>query len=240
MKYSPIAGKRKLLLTASAMAMALSFQSAYGNEFLFGYSGGEPNFLVLDGSTELSTGTSLLGPSHNQGWWSAANGNSDDNDNWFVGDLGGPILNNFFTFDISGLIDPVSSVALKVKRAGGQSDLGATSHTYNVYDVSTDAATLNANNGTSAAIAGDLGSGTQYGSFVISVSGNFNEYLLLGLNSAAIADLNAAIAGNDQYFSVGGSLIPGGAPAPDAGSTMMLLGLSVVGLAAFRRKSAAA
>lgn len=209
------------------------------DEYLFGFSGGTPMTLTLDGSTVLSTGTNPLGSGSNQGWWSTNNfnPNGDGNDNYFVGSLGQAQLNNFFTFDISNLINPVSTVTLNLMRYSGWSDLGNLNHTYSLFDVSTDASVLNATNGFSAAIAGDLGSGVSYGSYVISVSGSSGEILNLSLNSAAVADLNAAIAADQRYFSIGGTLTPGGTNSvPEGGSLLTFFGLAFAGLVALRRR----
>jgi hypothetical protein len=69
-------------------------------------------------------------------------------------------------------------------------------------DVSTDAATLNHNDGVSAAIFDDLGGGTSYGSFSIDIVPFVTE-VTLPLNVAALMDIQAAAGG---FFSVGGKL----------------------------------
>jgi hypothetical protein len=72
------------------------------------------------------------------------------------------------------------------------------------YDVTTGAATLNNNVGTSAAIFDDLGSGVSYGSFVVPTYPASNVLLLsFTLNAATLADIASAAGG---FFSIGGSL----------------------------------
>ena len=95
--------------------------------------------------------------------------------------------------------------------------------------------TLNFNDGTSASIFNDLGSGTSYGSFVVSSVGSYSDILNFTLNGAALADLNAAIAHGDQFFSVGGTLTP--SATPDGGSSLALLGLGAAALSALGRKN---
>jgi hypothetical protein len=78
--------------------------------------------------------------------------------------------------------------------------------TYSLFDVSTPAATLNANDGTNLAIWGDLGTGTTFGRYTVH-PGEFTEVLSFPLNSAGIAAANAARGG---FFSVGGSVAEDG------------------------------
>lgn len=207
---------------------------AIASEYLYGGSGGSPNTLSINGSTTLSTGQSQfdLG-TNNQGWWSEAN-NFDGNDNYIVGNYNTNFYNNFFTFDISEIIEPVTSVTLNLQRYYGQSDLGSLIQSYSLFDVSTDAATLNNNEGTNSTIFDDLGSGQQYGSFNVAVSGNESEILSFSLNSNAIADLNSAISLNQQFFSVGGSSQP--QPVPEPSSILGLLAFAGLSLKAVAKR----
>jgi hypothetical protein len=70
-----------------------------------------------------------------------------------------------------------------------------------VFDVSTPAATLNANEGTSQTIFDDLGTGTSFGSFPVA-DGAADDVLSFALNAAGVAAFNAARGG---FFSTGGS-----------------------------------
>lgn len=193
------------------------------SEYLFGFSGGEINSLTLDlsdGSTvKLFTNQSQFTfGTRNQGWWSgfANYVNDNQNDNYFVGDLsnnGSMILNNFFTFDISN-ISEVLTATLNLERNIGQSSLGRRTQTYLLFDVSTDAATLNNNTGFNNEIWTDLKSGENYGNFDVTVSGNEFEILNFSLNSNAIDDINIAILENQQFFSIGGTLASVPIPEP--------------------------
>jgi len=141
---------------------------------------------------------------NNQGWWSSTKTNSTGNDNYFVGRVFSDTLRNFFTFDLSSLgsLDNVTSATLRLRRSEGNFGNEST-ETIDFFDVSTDAATLNNNVGTSAAIFNDLGTGTSFGSFTVAGSGAETEILSFTLNASAIGDINAAKGG---FFSVGGDL----------------------------------
>src|SRR5438067_1605449 len=114
----------------------------------------------------------------NQGWWSDGLNNVTSNDNYYVGTNGSVTrqLRDFFTFDLSSLNltgQTVVSATLQATRFNVASDQNG--ETLGLFDVSTPAATLNANNGTSATIFNDLGTGAQYGSFFVSTTGNSND-----------------------------------------------------------------
>lgn len=70
--------------------------------------------------------------------------------------------------------------------------------------MSTEAQRLNRNNEVNAAVFEDLGTGTSYGTFEVSGSGEPSDILSLPLNEAALADINAAAGG---FFSIGGRLL---------------------------------
>lgn len=154
----------------------------------------------------------------NQGWWSPEEGNSDTNDRYFVGTTEGTVFRNFFTFDISSLpTEPIVSATLELKRFN--STAVNPTETLNLFDVSTDARTLNSNTRADAAIFNDLGTGLSYGTFEVSTSFDYNptEVLSFSLNSAAIADIQSARNAGQQFFSIGGSLLnlPPGPPEYD-------------------------
>ncbi|MDC0937224.1 hypothetical protein OAS39_13145 [Pirellulales bacterium] len=132
----------------------------------------------------------------NQGWWSDTRNANNSSDNYALGSTG----RNFFTFDLGSLAGTVASATLELRR---YSYTGNATETIEFFDVSTDAATLNNNTGTSVAIYDDLGTGTSYGQFEVSNIGSSFELLHFHLNAAAVADINGASGG---FFSIGGSL----------------------------------
>ncbi|WP_181280642.1 PEP-CTERM sorting domain-containing protein [Aphanothece hegewaldii] len=209
------------------------------SEYIFGFSGASTNSLTLELSdnttitlfTDQSEFTSGI---RNQGWWSATESNDDINDNYIVGDISNDqtsLLNNFFSFDISSLSGTVTSATLNLQRYFGQSDLGQQTQTYSLYDVSTDAAILNNNMGTSGAIFNDLGSGKNYGNYNVTVAGDDDEIIAFSLNSNAISDLNNAILANSNFFSIGGTLFPSNVPSvPEPASIFGILTVAGLGL----------
>jgi hypothetical protein len=67
----------------------------------------------------------------------------------------------------------------------------------------------------------------------------------LTLNSAGLADLNAAIAGDALQFAIGGTLSPTPvveqqSSVPDSGSTLVLMGLAAAGVWSLRNRKRAA
>ena len=157
---------------------------------------------------------------HNQGWWSDALPSYDENDNYIIGiGFSGYLFRNFFTFDLSSLSIPVISATLELTRFEYVST--AESETFGLFDVSTDAVTLNDNVGINLAIYDDLGSGISYGEFEVSSEGLETDVLSFQLNAAAIGDINAAKGG---WFSIGGALLSPGSPVGDG--TELLFGYS--------------
>jgi hypothetical protein len=171
----------------------------------------------------LTTSQSEFDPgTRNQGWWSATFDNQSSNDNYFVGSSSGNRLRNFFSFDLSSACQ-ASSVTLQLTRFDQTATL-----TYSLFDVSTAASTLNANNGVSQAIFEDLGSGTSFGSFSVAV-GARTDVLSFPLNAAGVAAFNAARGG---FFSIGGQTAGEvarfqaflyGSSGPAAGGTQQLV-----------------
>jgi hypothetical protein len=136
----------------------------------------------------------------NQGWWSATFANGDDNDNYFAGvvTLAGPtpvVLRNFFSFDLSSACR-AATVTLQLTRFTQTGPLP-----YSLFDVSTPAPVLNANDVVSAAIFADLGTGTSFGSFEVA-TGSPGDLLDFPLNGAGVTAFNAT---RGDFFSLGGS-----------------------------------
>jgi hypothetical protein len=162
---------------------------------------------------ELSTALSQIDAgNNNQGWWTAAGpANQNTNDNYFVGkdDLGRE-FRDFFTFDLRLVPADLTVVSATLRVNAGFSNAGDLLETVGLFDVSTDATTLNRNNGVNPAIFEDLGTGRSYGTFPVN-RGVLGD-LSFPLEAAAVADINAARAG---YFSIGGRLVSFSRPDPE-------------------------
>lgn len=146
----------------------------------------------------------------NQGWWSPTAVNSDTNDSIATGlNSDGQSLRSFFTFDgdtpslAPGTV--INSAELQIVR--GNSTLDQNPETFELWSVSTDAATLNNNTGASNAIWQDLGNGTLYGTASIPQTGVPTDIITVTLNASGVAALQSALdLGVNQFFSFGGVL----------------------------------
>jgi hypothetical protein len=109
---------------------------------------------------------------------------------WFPG--GDPInvSRNFFVFDLSGVVGPITSATLRLENpASGYVSSDAT-ETFGVFDVTSPIATVITPFSDSAVYA-DLGTGTQYGSINVGTSAN-GTIVEIPLNALAVAFLNGA------------------------------------------------
>lgn len=214
-----------LLVMASAAAFADSFVFADTG----GVSGATLTITTDGGSQDFAVPYDETLGRYYQGWWSATMPNESGNDNYFSGVTSGFTLNDFFSFNLSGFTGGALSATLTVNPTGeGIYDGSAT---YYVGDVSTAYSVLDNTDGTSAAIAADLATGN-YGSYTFGAE--YPSTVVIALNSTAISDINAAAG---SWFSVGGTLSPGGAATPEPATFAMLgAGLVALGVAARRRR----
>ena len=141
----------------------------------------------------------------NQGWWSPTYPTSDGNSNYGTGEFQGQPIRSFWTFDLTTLDLAGRSIVSAAVQVQGSSAFGDARETVQLFDVDTDPAVLNANNGTSQTIYDDLGTGAFYGSLEVTAGarGMPLGLLWIPLNDQARADLSAAAGG---FFSVGAAL----------------------------------
>lgn len=170
----------------------------------------------------LTTDQSKIGGRDaNQGWWtnSTTVNNSDGNTNvgtgtaTFGGGIGVVTQHSYFTFDLNAASlagMQINSATLRVS-LGNSPGLEPT-ETLELFDVSTDAVTLNGtgetNNTIKTNIFNDLGSGTSYGTTDFNTGGAANSLIDFNLNADglnAIA-LAAGAGGSPNYFSIGAVL----------------------------------
>jgi hypothetical protein len=125
--------------------------------------------------------------------------------NHLTGVFAGTELRSFFAFDLSSVNGTITSATMRLFNPFvSQFQPGYSSpdpaETLNIYDVSTPAAEIIAGAGRAAGFA-DLGSGTLYGTRVMSAADN-GTVVEIVLNNAALTGLNSS----DGLFVLGGAL----------------------------------
>jgi PEP-CTERM motif len=139
------------------------------------------------------------------GSWSLFQGHTSENQNYYAGTSGfngSDLYRNYFTFDLTGVTDTVTSAVLQLFT---YSIIGSGNLRFTLYDVSATPAALDTTfsgfSGIGLSPFDDLGSGTSYGSG--SLAGFLsNTVVSFTLNSDGIAAINAA---RGSFFSIGGS-----------------------------------
>lgn len=116
---------------------------------------------------------------------------------------GDSVFRDFFAFDLTGVNDQISAATLRLSNpSGGYSSVDPT-ETFTLFDVTTPINTLlNAGHFLQATVFDDLGTGTSYGSVVMSPADNGN-IVTITFNAAGLTALNGARGGQ---FAVGGSV----------------------------------
>ena len=221
-------------------------------------------FQVLGGG--LSHAATITLNFVDSGWWENTGFHIPSIQNYIAGESFRPFagfrtFRNFFVFDLSGVTDPIVGATLRLfNPAGGFASLDPT-ETYTLFDVSTPIASLTAGGAGMVSIHTDLGSGTQYGSQIVSAADN-GAIVNISLNGNALTALNGA----SGLFAIGGAVttlvspldlelifgITGSStdvrhlvvetlPGPSPGvipepSTVLLLGSGLAGLFAWRMR----
>jgi hypothetical protein len=174
------------------------------------------------------------------GWYDITGLHSASNPDYIVGlcgssdscNGGNDVLNDFFTFHVApGTYTSATISAYLPNPGSGMSAFycNCSSLTYQLWDVSTPIGILQASNSGQTGIFNDLESGTFFGSVVVT-SADQGTQILVNLNAAGLASLNAAAGGD---WAVGGSIY--GAQSPEPG-TLILLGSGILGLAGVLRR----
>jgi hypothetical protein len=137
------------------------------------------------------------------GSWSLNQGHTSGNQNYYAGTggfNGSDLYRNYFTFDLTGVTDTVTSAVLQLFT---YSIIGSGNLRFTLYDVSATPAALDTTfsgfSGVGRSPFDDLGSGTSYGSLA---GFGPNTVVSFTLNLDGIAAINAA---RGSFFSIGGS-----------------------------------
>jgi hypothetical protein len=135
--------------------------------------------------------------SANRGFYQENGDHDQNNDSTPTGRLAGPMHRSYFIFPLDSVADPVVTAVLRLEVVNYQSSL--TSDDLELFDVTTDPATLEQSGTGQTAIFDDLGSGTSYSILPVG-PGDVGQILEIPLPASALADINAQLGGS---FSVG-------------------------------------
>ncbi|MGI8679205.1 MAG: hypothetical protein ACR2LX_11055, partial [Jatrophihabitans sp.] len=170
--------------------------------------------LVVAGSTAVTSAasasatTSTLSAS-SQGWIKSDGTHFAGDRNYVVGNNGSNIgqFRDFFAFDLSSVVGAVTAATLTAPSGGSCGGDGGSLATWALWDVTTPVATLNVgrSGGDTAGQAAyaDLGSGTSYGSSLISQA---NVSHSVTLNAAGLSAIQAA---EGTSITIGGTYAEG-------------------------------
>jgi hypothetical protein len=119
---------------------------------------------------------------------------------WFPG--GDPInvSRNFFVFDLSGVVGPITSATLRLENPASGYVSSDAAETFGVFDVTSPIAAV-ITPFSDSAVYTDLGTGTQYGSINVGASAN-GTIIEIPLNALAVTFLNGA----SGEIALGGAL----------------------------------
>lgn len=195
--------------------------------YVFGFSNGnQPNILVTSSGARLAEDT---------GWYRSGGTHLSEIGNYLVaqsGDVDAFTYRNYFLFNISTLIQPVTSASVRLFSYDVTS-----AETYTLYHVATDVHTV-VNGPFVIDTFHDLRDGAVYGSRDY-LPGEDNASHTINLNAAFLTDLNAAIGLGADRFLIGGAIDrPTPTPSVPEPSVWILFGLGLVGIAIWRQKYA--
>ncbi len=149
----------------------------------------------------------------NQGWWPPTIGysNNTDSDSHFVGwstpGYSDTEVRSFFTFYLDPALlnnSTITGASFIIRK--GDSGGDAAQETLGFFDVTSPLATVMHNVSSNFSIWTDLGTGTSYGNYVYTTGGNADENLVIALDGAALAAMNAGIG---SYFTMGAAVTSG-------------------------------
>jgi hypothetical protein len=134
-----------------------------------------------------------------RGYWDEAGDQPSSNDVTVAGynSATNYMYNSYFIFDLSGITGDKTGARLRLELQFYTSD--DLSETFSVYDVSTDAATLEADGTGQTSIFNDLQTGILYGAFEVT-AGDVGTIIEIPLSAEAVSDINIAAGGT---FAVG-------------------------------------
>jgi hypothetical protein len=144
--------------------------------------------------------------SYDNGWYNSTGFHLPSNTRIYVSDS----YRNFFAFDLSGAAGQTATSGQLIIPSNGDFFYASSPSTYDVFDyVGSISALLDA----SAGVAGynDLGSGNTYGQALVygGPASTPMPVVTVTLNAAALADINALLAGSTFYFALGGTCTTG-------------------------------
>lgn len=228
---------RTVLAAAASLAFCGAAQAQ--DQYIFGFSGVSGltpgNGLTVNGSSTAAI--------VDQGWYRQTGFHNPAIINYIVGQCvtsgcgTAGEYRNFFVFDISALRQPVTSLALRLFSY----DVTLSSGNYYLNDVTSPIDSLVDGTGGVAAF-NDFGGGVNYGFRFFQSATDSDQFFDIGLNDAAVAGLNAAIAGGAAQWAIGGAFTAGDVPVPPAPiplppSAALLLGGLVAMRFAMKRKA---
>jgi hypothetical protein len=155
------------------------------------------------------------------GWYNDTGGHNPVLENYLTGRLRqsateSVVDRSFFVFDLSGVSGQVTAATLNLYNPDISAFLKGyvspdPTETLAIFDVTTPVATLTAGGTGLVGIFNDLGSGTQFGTIVVSAADN-GQTVSIVFNAAGIAAINAALG---STIAFGGALTTLGAGTAD-------------------------